>query len=64
MNFEYDCGYGAAEINQELKIIGQGWWFERYEYDGSEQWEYRETINKDKLKIGEVTLLEKKWWED
>lgn len=40
-NFEYDEGYGIQEINSSLKIIGEDWWLERYEYDGSECWEFK-----------------------
>lgn len=43
MNFDYDDGYGAPEIAQDLKIVGDNWWLERAEYDGSEWWEYKET---------------------
>lgn len=38
----YDNGYGGAEIPMYLKIVGDGWWLERAEYDGSEWWEYKE----------------------
>lgn len=42
MNFEYDDGYGAPKIAEDLKIVGDNWWLERGEYDGSEWWEYKE----------------------
>lgn len=35
-DFEYDAGYGGAEIESDLKIVGDDWWLERGEYDGSE----------------------------
>lgn len=38
----YDDGYGWAEIPTYLKIVGDGWWLERAEYDGLEWWEYKE----------------------
>ena len=38
---DYDNGYGGAEINQSLQIVGKDWWLERHEYDGSEWWEYK-----------------------
>jgi len=37
----YDAGYGLAYINQNLLIIGNNWWLERREYDGSEWWEFQ-----------------------
>jgi hypothetical protein len=41
-NIEYDPGYGGQEIAKDLVIVGRDFWFERYEYDGSEWWEYKE----------------------
>ena len=43
MNFDYDNDYGAPKIAQDLKIVGDNWWLERAEYDGSEWWDYKET---------------------
>lgn len=40
-DFEYDAGYGGAEISPELYIVGDNWWLERHEYDGSEWWEFK-----------------------
>lgn len=40
-NFVYDAGFGGPEINESLRIIGDNWWLERHEYDGSEWWEYK-----------------------
>ena len=40
-NFEYDNGFGGAEINQKLVVVGRDWWLERGEYDGSEWWEFK-----------------------
>jgi hypothetical protein len=40
-NFDYDAGYGGAQINTSLKIVGDNWWLERGEYDGSEWWEFK-----------------------
>lgn len=37
----YDNGYGGAEIAGSLKIVGDDWWLERGEYDGSEWWEFK-----------------------
>jgi hypothetical protein len=40
-DFEYDNGYGKAEINTGLVIkFSDNTWIERYEYDGSEKWIY------------------------
>lgn len=40
-NKEYDCGYGAVEVNEDLRIEGDGWWLERKEYDGAEGWAFK-----------------------
>ena len=40
-NFEYDNGYGGAEIPLSLVVVGDDFWLERHEYDGSEWWEYK-----------------------
>lgn len=39
----YDAGYGSQQIDPSLIIVGDGWWFERREYDGSEWWEFCNT---------------------
>jgi len=38
----YDDGYGMAEVNESLMVVGDAWWLERHEYDGAEWWEYKE----------------------
>lgn len=38
---EYDANYGAQQINCNLVIVGDDWWLERHEYDGSEWWEFK-----------------------
>src|SRR3972149_4509217 len=47
-NREYDSGFGGTEVNDNLMIVGDNWWLERYEYDGSEWWEYKEYPRKPK----------------
>lgn len=53
-NIEYDDGYGGNEIAMDLWIVGKDFWLERYEYDGSEHWEFKsfpiKPKNKRKLK--------------
>ena len=42
-NFEYDCGFGSAEVAIDLVIVfTDGTWFDRHEYDGSEWWSFNE----------------------
>lgn len=40
-NFNYDNGYGCAEVDDYMKIVGDNWWMERVEYDGSEWWDFK-----------------------
>jgi hypothetical protein len=40
-DFEYDDSYGGAEIEEELLVVGDDWWLERGEYDGSEWWAFK-----------------------
>jgi len=51
---EYDNGFGGQEINPELKIVGDRWWLERHEYDGSEWWEFKILPLKPVQSIGEA----------
>ena len=57
-NTKYDDGYGAPEVAENLLIVGDGWWLERHEYDGSEWWEYKETPKKpsNKLELKALTV--------
>lgn len=42
-NFEYNNGYGGAEIPTDLVVVGDNWWLERAEHGGSEWWEFNTT---------------------
>lgn len=55
-NRKYDNGYGYQEVWPSLKIVGDGWWFERREYDGSEWWEFYTPPYKPNCK-GKVSIL-------
>lgn len=41
MDITYDGGFGAQEICTDLVVVGDDWWLERHEYDGSEWWEFK-----------------------
>ena len=56
-NIEYNSGFGRHEINLSLKIVGDGWWLERHEYDGSERWVYKEKPKRPKTKLNEAKAL-------
>ena len=40
LDFEYDDGYGGQNLFGDI-WYEDGTWSERYEYDGSEQWDYK-----------------------
>lgn len=40
-SFTYDAGFGGAEVQTSLQVVGDDWWLERGEYDGSEWWEFK-----------------------
>lgn len=40
-DINYDSGFGCIEIDESLKIVGDDWWLERHEYDGSEWWVFK-----------------------
>ena len=53
---EYYSGFGAAEVAEDLVVVGDNWWIERHEYDGSEWWEYKK--NQSKLaKLKKLVIL-------
>ena len=45
-DIEYDEGFGGQRVAEDLIIVGNGFWLERHEYDGSEWWEYKAIIAK------------------
>lgn len=48
---EYNSSYGSAKVAQDLLVVGDGWWLDRGEYDGSEWWDYNECMIKPKQEI-------------
>ena len=40
-NVKYDNGYGLAQVVESLLVVGENWWLEREEYDGTEWWVYK-----------------------
>ena len=54
---EYDSGYGAPEVAQDLLIIGADFWLERHEYDGSEWWEFKRMPKYKELPFKPITAL-------
>lgn len=42
-NYNYDSGFGSAYFDGSVVWFKDGSWLERWEYDGSEGWSYKET---------------------
>ena len=40
--YEYSNSFGCVWVPFSLKIVGEDWWLERNEYDGSEWWEFKQ----------------------
>ena len=56
-NIEYDSGYGSPEVAIDLVVIGEDFWLERHEYDGSEWWEFKQMPNYKDLPFQKITAL-------
>ena len=54
---EYDSSYGAPEIATDLMLIGDDFFMERDEYDGSEWWYFRTMPVTTRLPTREITAL-------
>lgn len=57
----YDSGYGGQEIAQDLLIVGEDWWLERGEYDGSEWWEFKTVPTKPNNQLHPIRLNRGTW---
>lgn len=63
MRVNYDNGFGQAMINLNLVVVGDGWWLERSEYDGAEEWEYKEPPTKP-FEHGNIVIVDADdWWQ-
>lgn len=60
---EYDNGFGSQEIAKDLLVVGDNWWLERHEYDGSEWWEYKTIPQKPEKYVKPTTICNGGMWE-
>ena len=60
-NDNYDNGYGAPMVADDLVIVGDGWWLERYEYDGAERWVFKTAPKKPSIKKKVDRVISKNW---
>lgn len=59
---DYDSGFGAQHVATDLVLVGDDWWIERAEYDGSEWWEFK-SIPVRKQYTKNITNLHKGMWD-
>lgn len=59
---DYDSGFGAQRVATDLVLVGDGWWIERAEYDGSEWWKFK-TIPTEKDKVEHIYHLGNGMWD-
>ena len=60
-NKEYDDGFGGQEVAQDLLIVGEDWWLERHEYDGSEWWEFKQLPKEPEKQIVLIKVIGGIW---
>ena len=57
-SYDYDEGFGSAEVNKTLRIVFyDGSFLERGEYDGSEWWEYKKLEKPIEMYKGDVKKI-------
>jgi len=63
---DYCSGYGSTFIALDLVVVGDDWWLERSEYDGSEAWAYQITpvLRRDSRPWRYVAECPHKGWGD
>lgn len=59
----YNAGFGGQEVATDLLVVGDDWWLERHEYDGSEWWEYKSTPVKPADHAVPTALIRTGLWE-
>lgn len=62
-DLNYDDGFGAAEIAEDLVVVGSDFWLERHEYDGAEGWEYKQLPTVSEFQIKPLTTLRRGMWD-
>lgn len=60
-NQVYDSGFGSQQVATDLLVVGENWWLERHEYDGSEWWEFKELPNKPSIHNKVKTVIGGMW---
>lgn len=59
---DYDAGFGGQEVSEDLLVVGDNWWLERHEYDGSEWWEFKTIPTKPEKHSAPKTVCNGEPW--
>lgn len=54
----YYSGYGSPEVSQSLLVVGDNWWLERHQHDGSEWWEFKQLPIEPTVTVESLTVLD------
>ena len=60
-NVDYDSGFGGQVVATDLIVVGNGWWLERHEYDGSEWWEFKTGHTKPETHLAPPSVVGGCW---
>lgn len=60
---KYHAGFGGQAIASDLVVVGDDWWIERHEYDGSEWWEFK-TLPSRAVAVKMFTTVKRDYAED
>ena len=60
-NDYYDNDYGTPMVADDLVIVGDGWWLERYEYDGAESWVFKTAPKKPSIERKVDRVISEYW---
>ena len=58
---EYNEGFGSANVSEDLLVVGEDFWLERHEYDGSEWWEFKAIPLRPMLSRKPETVIRKSY---
>lgn len=58
---EYNNDFGSQKVARDLVVVGDNWWLERAEYDGSEWWEFKTTLIKPSTEKEVASVIGGMW---
>ena len=58
----YNAGFGSQKVATDLVVVGEDWWLDRKEYDGSEWWEFNKKPERLEQLV-EIDILSGGMWD-